>query len=168
MELFKITKEHFGKTIQLKPILNVKDLKNPILSYKIGFNNFYGKWIHRHLCFCIMDDKVVPIEFSKSIYDFLSKNQSVLFLNNDQFLNIEVFDKQGFLDYNITILNDPKYDYSKTQESKDKLLSMFGDVDLYSILLDRKNTHADIEVDINGKKKKLRDVYIEDDLIYTE
>ncbi len=168
MELFKITKEHFGKTIQLKPILNVKDPKNPILSYKIGFNNFYGKWIHRHLCFCIMDDKVVPIEFSKSIYDFLSKNQSVLFLNNDQFLNIEVFDKQGFLDYNITILNDPKYDYSKTQESKDKLLSMFGDVDLYSILLDRKTSFADIEVDIFGKKTKLRDVYIEDDLAYTK
>ncbi len=38
MELFKITREHFGKTIQLKPILNVKDLKNPILSYKIGFS----------------------------------------------------------------------------------------------------------------------------------
>lgn len=168
MELFKITKEHFGKTIQLKPILNVKDLKNPILSYKIGFNNFYGKWIHRHLCFCIVDDKVVPIEFSKSIYDFLSKNQSVLFLNNDQFLNIEVFDKQGFLDYNITILNDPKYDYSKTQEDKDKLLSMFGDADLHSILLDRKNTHADIEVDIFGKKTKLRDVYIEEDLAYTK
>ena len=114
------------------------------------------------------DDKVVPMQFSKSIYDFLSKNQSVLFLNNDQFLNIEVFDKQGFLDYNITILNDPKYDYSKTQEDKDKLFSMFGDVDLYNILLNRKNTHADIEVDIFGKKTKLRDVYIEDDLIYTE
>ncbi len=108
------------------------------------------------------DDKVVPMQFSKSIYDFLSKNQSVLFLNNDQFLNIEVFDKQGFLDYNITILNDPKYDYSKTQESKDKLLSMFGDVDLYSILLDRKTSFADIEVDIFGKKTKLRDIYIED------
>ena len=168
MELFKITKENFGKTIQLKPILNVKDPKNPILSYKIGFNNIYGRWMYRYLCFCIMDDKVVPMEFSKSIYDFLSKNQSVLFLNNDQFLNIEVFDKQGFLDYNITILNDPKYDYSKTQEDKDKLFSMFGDVDLYSILLDRKNTHADIEVDIFGKKTKLRDVYIEEDLAYTK
>jgi len=49
MEIFKLKTEHDGEVFIIRPLLNIKNLKESIVSYKTVLNTITHKWDYRRI-----------------------------------------------------------------------------------------------------------------------
>jgi hypothetical protein len=66
--IFKIKSSDNGKVFIVRPLLNAKNLKENILSYKVYFNELRQEWVYRYLCFALVDDELKIFDFSKQTH----------------------------------------------------------------------------------------------------
>lgn len=170
MDFFRITKDLKGKTIIIRPLLNLYDMNSSILSYKSNFNMLNGRWIYKHICFGIIENELKVFEFSDEVYSKFPAG--ILYCNSNKALKIHVdtIDSNGytFLNNKYDIDIDDKYNYSDTNEKRAYILDMFEskNINLSDVLESRKKEMSKFEIKIPSsrgyKVYKLGDIYEHD------
>jgi hypothetical protein len=135
--IFKIKSSDNGKVFIVRPLLNAKNLKENILSYKVYFNELRQEWVYRYLCFALVDDELKIFDFSKQTHYWfvdmdIEKKSSfhMLMMNSDRALKITVKTKMNFFDNEYEIINDDKYRFDNTEEKRIYISKLLKNTDL--------------------------------------
>jgi len=175
-EIYKIKKEDKGKTIVVRPLLNAKNLKKNILSYKVGFSTFNYNWTYRYICFALIDDELKIFDFSKEILDVMnsrSLNSEMLFMNSDKAIKIKIKTEElngvYYLNNKYNIISDDKYRFDNTPEKREYIKNLLTntELDLEESLKEIKSSIEHIEiklptfkpVEIGYEVKTLKEIY---------
>jgi hypothetical protein len=172
MEVFKIKTEDEGKVFIIRPLLNAKNLKENITSYKIRFginfslNGGMGayEWTYRYMCFALVNDELKIFNFSKEIYKlFIPK---LLFMDSNKAIKVTVGVREGFLDNKYEIVEDDKFIFDNTSEKKEfiKNLLTTTELDLLEATKQEKLKIGHLEIKLpksNGEfsVKTLQEIY---------
>jgi hypothetical protein len=162
MEVFKIKTEDVGKVFIIRPLLNVKNLKENITSYKIRFginfslNGGMGgyEWSYRYMCFALVNDELKIFNFSKEIYKLLFTDgiPKLLFMDSNKAIKVTVGVREGFLDNKYEIIEDDKFRFDNTSEKKEfiKNLLTTTELDLLEATKQEKLKIGHLEIKLPG------------------
>lgn len=165
MDVFKITPKNDGQVFIIRPLLNIKNLNKPFLSFKSYFNSNLYQWEYNRLCYALVNDELKIFKFKNSILKHLS--YEMFLMNSDKALKITVKIKNGYLNNDYEIIQDNEYNFNITAEKRiyiENLLTTTN-LDLYEALKEEKNKISNLEVTfistINGSKivKTLKEIY---------
>lgn len=176
METFKIKIEDEDKSFIIRPLPNVKNLKENIVSYKTRFginfslNGGMGsyEWSYRYMCFALVNNELKIFNFSKEIYKLIMTNgiPKLLMLDSNKAIKITVGVKEGFLDNQYEIVEDDKFRFDNIDEKINyiKNLLITTDLDLSEALKEEKLKIGHLEVKLpksNGEffVKTLQEIY---------
>ena len=147
MEIFKIKKENEGEVFIIRPLLNVKNIRENITSYKIGFSD-YG-WIYRYMCLALVNDELRIFDFPKEICEllFIDNIPELLHMSSNKAIKISVGVRGGFLDNKYEIIEDDKFRFDSTKENREFIENILT------------TTELDLEEATELEKLKIADNY---------
>lgn len=138
---FRIGSEHDGSIIIVRPLPNAKDVKNPLMSYKVAFDMSKYKWIYRYKCFALVDNKLEIFDFSETTRKHILPTQFFLNNNTTILIGVEFVDDKIINTYKV-VQND-NYEFSSTKEKRDYIQDLLM------------NTPLDLSESIKKQKEEL-------------
>ena len=176
METFKIKSEDEGKVFIVRPLLNAKNLKENIVSYKIRFginfslNGGMGayEWSYRYMCFALVNDELKIFNFSKEIYKLIMTDgiPKLLMMDSNKAIKITVGVREGFLDNQYEIVEDDKFRFDNTDEKRNYIKNLLTttELDLSEALKEEKLKIGHLEIklpksDGEFSVKTLQEIY---------
>ena len=164
MDIFKISTQDKGKEFIVRPLPNIKDLNNNILSYRFYFNEFNFRWSFRYLCYALVNGNLEIFNFPEEIRKYITPD--ILSASNNIALKIKVDTKQGFLNNQYELIEDDLFSFNRTKESKAYIENLLTstDLDLEKALDEEKDKISHIEISIPNADgsfttKTLGDIY---------
>jgi hypothetical protein len=172
METFKIKTEDEGKVFIIRPLLNAKNLKENIVSYKIRFginfslNGGMGayEWSYRYMCFALVNGELKIFNFFKEINKLITSE--LLMMSSNKAIKITVGVREGFLDNQYEIIEDDKFRFDNTDEKRNYIKNLLTttDLDLSEALKEEKLKIGNLEIKLpksNGEfsVKTLQEIY---------
>lgn len=170
MKIFRINSSMDGETFVVRPLLNARDIKNSILSYKIGYvlnpQTLQYDWKYRYLCFALINDELEIFNYSESMSKYITSD--TLKMNSSKSIVIDVHVKEGLLSNKYNIVINDKYRFDNTPQKREYIKGVLTNttLDLNDALKQEKNRIKDMVIDIPDPndfsktiKKKLSEIY---------
>jgi len=139
-KIFKLTLENPGH-YEVRFLPNINDLKGNRLhmSFRAGFGGM--NWINRHLSYALINDEIKVFVYGDTVMREIKHNPDVKefikfwdVTKSGTYLDITSSERQGFVNYDIEVKEDDKYNFDKNRDYITDLLNSIKHINIEDVM----------------------------------